>query len=911
MGTEISSAPAELQPPVIQTKFTRVQYLVLDSDATDYSSGVFKDIQLAIVTDLTGRIGSEPSTATIRLPVNTGPDFDEQFASASQDYDHQVAFARDNSQELAAFGPGIIDIRLWTKIRIFSRSVTGKKKALDTDSEIRVFVGFVTEMFYTGSDTEHTDLILICKNGMELLRKTPAQGMMFWNNDGPDDRDGEATGSVTFIRDREIVFNEGGRPNRLHDRRSTQGNELEPVFCRRDFNRFNESIAAVENVYAADSAIQKEGGATPSVHARKWYSGHIWNYLRNMIHEVAHFGDNRIYNNPGADISLDELPPLRSSEVVIPILFDSGDDTNMWHDLFVPRAFVGQTSQTGLGEAVSGVGEFNPTGLPMNETLVEVLRRVGNYTIAQTYDTNDRLVIKPIRTIKAFTESDASKIGLRGKSGGTGGKKIVLTLPGPGNTVGVVTPSAKGKKPANITSFNIRTTSDSYYNRVHDKAGPIIAQATFTTVARNKWTDEKNTGSGQDHQIYDYAPRGEVPLTSGEPAVQEWLPKLVLPTLVPGWRKQDGTDFAAAFVEKNQDIQHWPDAYATFLVPQDGVNAIDWVAFFAGNVTFVDDNGVTQTVNRNTLPGFRRFFDRDRELMDTLITRVFQTTLGLFRRRPQKLPIKYARAFRGIKLESSGATVYGDPDTEDKPLQGAKDWFAIQADVEVLTDGRLGFRLGDNARLPRRPFEVVGTDEVKSGAVSVETPWSWNGLPEDQGSRYFEMLWTIPVVLDEELWSQIDVPNKTGSATAASQRFINKFGPLLEHYRNSSNEYQYEEAIHSFIPRQNPAELSNMVSIPPVDSTGIADASQRIYNNPFNELVARNRMIANRITITDQIAELAIPFIDGSLWAGDYISELEVAGGGQHDHIKVNAIISSITHNYETQRTTVRLETIK
>lgn len=891
MVTNVTTVSSTLQPKLRELMFTRVEYKT--PTGTDYSSGTFKRLRKTIVTDVVTRLGPDPSECILKIPVSSA------FA-ATKIYDHKVIKGRPDTKQLAPFGALIGDLNIMSKVRIFAapKGADGDpRRILVGNTGPRIFVGYVTEIESVQQGNEITELRIKCKDGRELLRKTPTLGKLFFNPDrGALISAGVFKGQTVFIRDTDIIFNEGQRPNRRHTT-VAEGkisglflSEQQPRFINFDFNRFidDPSDPDIDHFYIHDGFLTDDlfKDKIPNPHARKWFPGHVWNYIANLLDIAAMQGVNRLYQIPIAAIDQDELSPLwqdtdpNSSfrgEIVLPLLRDSGLDKDMFHDWFEPRSQVGATSQTGFDTAVSAIGEFNPTGMPVNEVLFELCRRIGNYTLAARYDRKDRMILIPIRTTQAFTENRDLPVGLQGGASGTGGgKRIVIFLPNPGSTL----------KP-NVHTFFIKSSADAYYNRSHMKAGTRWAQCTFTTVARNQYTDDR----GQLHAPYAFdAQNGAVP--NGQ-----WLPKFTVPTLIPGWTNGDETEFLKLFKEdgRHDAIDRFPDVFRTWIVPQDGNFQIDWVAFF----------------DKATTEGFRRFFDRDRSTMSELITRIFSAQLGIFRNRSQRLPITVARAFRGIRIDTGGDTPYGGPETEHtgiappaqkNPVQGADDWFVIRSAFEVLTDGRLGIRFDFNARA-LLTYSFPGLNPpVPAPDATGET---WNSIPVAGSSRTYEMLWTIPISLDEDLWEQVDIPNK-GTA-----RNINKFGPLMEIMRDAGNEYGMEEAVHSFINRPNPAGLKPMLAIPPVTATGQDDASLRIYRDDRDEVLARTRMMANRNAMVDTEANLTLPFIDLSLMAGHYVESLLFIQADLRDQIRVNSLCTSVTHDFQQQQTVIRLETIR
>lgn len=867
MATDASSMASTLQPTLPKPWYTLIQYKTPADD--DYSSAQYKQLRHSVVERLTLKIGPEPSEAIIQLPVNP---LDAEAGKRTFLSDVIIGKGR-SSNELAPFRPIVGNLFLWSKVRIFAAPgiFPDDMNSNLQDSFLPLFIGYVTDFQYFSVAQDSTGVRIWCKDARELLRKTPAYGTLWFNRDGVNPPGSIAENETVFIRDREIIFNEGQQPNRYHDPSDLGRSHQRPVFINPNHNRFLKVDPLGANLLVGDNFTTDPTlvGQLTAPFADKWRPGDVWNYFSNLIDSNFMKGANRLYNVPATELGDDFIPPLRDSELKIQRIMNIGDkingiDANMLRDWQEPRATVGAISQTGLAAAISGVGEFDPTGMPLNEVFFRLCRMVGNYTMAVYYDEKDRAVLTPIRTVQAFTEDKDIAVGLQGRP----------ALPDAGKALQIRFPTVIDTEQPNVPSLNLKATTDTYYNDFLMKAGFRFVTATFSTFGRSQFVDSL----GQVHQPYNFA---------SVPAGQ-WLPALAKATLVPGWTLADQNAFIAQFLLSG-DTEQFPDVFRTWIIPQEGLDGIDWVAFFGQ--TIVAD-----------VPGFRRFLVVDRKLQNQLAISIFNTTLGLFRGRREKLPVEVSRAFRGIRTDTDGRTAYGDNTTENDSIVGFDDWFKISdlAGFDLLSDGRIGIRLHSPARLNKNfRFENHVPKPVGSGSSS--SPMSWNGL-SGADARHYEMVLTLQLAVDEDLFEKIRIPN-TGT------RSIVKYGPRLEMYRNAGNEWGQEHAIHSIVARKNPQTgETRYIAVPPVKATGFEDNETRVFRDDADEVLARTRMMANRHAMIDIEGELHLDSIYVSLWAGDFVDTIEKPGEAQ---IAIRALLSSVTHDFQAQRTTLQVATVR
>lgn len=896
----VSSLPSGLQPQLLPVIQARVSFHT--PTGNDYSGGVsdanWNHLPKSVVSRITHVLGPEPSSCEIRVPVRNDLDLYGLYPAA-------VGQARARSEELSAIGPYLRGLKLMSKIRVQPLFRTrGSRQGLDSLGRgARLFVGYVTRIREVmDGDSKLSEIVIEAKDGRELLRKTPVQGKLFFNPDF--DTSGVGTpavygGDVVYIRDHRIVFNEGMRPNKFRSDDLVATRDR-PRFVNLDLNRFinDPNDTDNKNVYAPDTFFTDPAyrDFIDQPYAEKWLPGHAWNYVRNLLDATLWTAaTGRIYTIPQNAITEDNLPPMwvlsgaantaYGGEMVIPVLDDAGTDAAFYKDFFSPRAIVGQAFQAGAGTAVSGLGELVATGMPMNEFFFELCRRVGNYTLAAYYDSRDRMVLIPIRSVQALAENSTLPVGLKGRRGGGGGGKAV--------TIGI--PGRSGSRP-NVSLFDVSSSTDAYYNRFHYHAGLRFVQCTFTTVGRQNWTDHLS----MRHERYRYttqqnADGGPVPDGQGAGGVPvgEWLPALTTPTLVPAWALADQTSLLTLFsdTEDHGALERYIDVFTTWIVPQDGTYKIDWTDFFGG---------------LSNTPGFRRFFDRDREALDRLVVKVFQLTSGLFRNRAINPPVMAMRAFRGKRLDAGGNTAYGGAATENDPLRGYSDWSRVRSTYELLTDGRLGVRFALDAR-NNLNYNFQGTDPPLGTVDS--SPEAWNGSVSNP--RAYEIMATFPIALDEDLWEQVDNPAHTAQVSAYSARRVTRHGPLMELFRDGGQEYNQEWAYHSLMQRHNPSETDNVMLAVPPTSNGIDDDAIRIYNDGAAEVRARVRMMANRNAAADNLANVTLPFICLALMAGDYIDHLERVGDRPDEHIPIGSLVSAITWDFQNQITQIRLETYR
>jgi len=331
----------------------------------------------------------------------------------------------------------------------------------------------------------------------------------------------------------------------------------------------------------------------------------------------------------------------------------------------------------------------------------------------------------------------------------------------------------------------------------------------------------------------------------------------------------------------------------------------DWVSFLG--VVNDESTAVDDTI------GFRRFFEKDRQLLNTLVSSAFDNTLELFRSRRKKLPVKVWRAYRGIRTNTAGDTAYGPQNpnenttTQPVPLQGFSDWFTMPATFESLTDGRLGFQASVDGRFNKEHRFENQNIITPVGSGNPSSPATWNGvfragLP-DTDARSYEMMMTIALRVDEDLFEYIAIPN-TGT------RSIKTFGPPLELMRDGSAEYRYEEAKHSVIELST--ESTGKLARPPIKTaTPQDDLRKLVYRDDRPEISARAQLLANRFSGGDIESQVHLPGINEDFWAGQFLSRITEADQGDTSGIEIGSIIDVVQHDFVAQETILHLATVR
>ena len=885
--TNISTMDSDQEPVLLPTVLSKVEIDV--SNSTTYGNN-FKEIPGAYADNVTNIIGPESPSTTFIMPVSKAD------GTVGGTYDFQQWEARSRTTEIAPIGPitlAGITIRQFSKIRISAVfRDSGSKRDVERPEPMTqvIYVGYVIKYEFIVNGKEESFLRVTCEDARHLMGKAPVQGVLHYNhlrsvanNDVP---------VVTYIRDAEIIFNEGGKPNKFYRKlNNSNGAGFEthnaPRFCIVDLNRFidDEKQPSRHGMYAHDAFVEGPDSdpLTTAIHARKWLPGDAINYMANLF-DSYFIRTNPIYTEPAPTLAINKLPPLlfnsatpSSGEVQFTRLGYTLD-TAMHKDFFVPRALIGASDKTiATTEAVSALGEYNPTGVYLNHAIDDVIRRVGNYAQAMEY-TDSNAVLRIFRTVQGLGELKTLPVGLIGGNGGADGRKnIKIRIP---------TTKDSTVKPS-VSSFNLSVSGKGYHNVYHLKGGPRMIQVTLATVGRVAWEDVRTTQDGkilytQEHQAYRHQGEG------GEVPGYEWLPRTNEPTLVPGWRPDEEAEWLTQSTAST-NVSFYPDVFRSWVIPDD----LDWVEVWG-----LDDK-----------VGWQLFFEKDRQWLNRLLTSYYDLTLGVYRSRRVHFQTQIWRAMRGIRVNSDGDTAYGD--AEGEPLHGMEDWYMAQPSYDIIEDGRgIGFRLDEAAR----SNSLYVQENADTGPE--RSPWSWNGEPptgddkDDYSNvRTFEMAMTIAIKGDEELWDYLQL-DKVNTAMS-----ISKYGPRMEMFRNGFAHYGEERASHSLIDvaftaqRETGRDVS-MRAEPPVTPAGTGDLSTepRIYRDDSDELKARCHIMANRYGMVDIEAPLQIPYIDLSLRIGAYIAELDVAGD---DNIPIGAIIVGINYDFKLQRTACRLATVR
>lgn len=805
----ITSAPA-VAPATIEA-FQAVVFLENAVGGSSIYSGIRKLWLNAFVERLELNLGPVPSKAIIIMPISEATEAVGVTATAKV---HSARYAFQGITRLGAPNFASSKNFLYTRIFVFENfKDQGEEDIGDTDP---IFVGYIIDYQWSASGQDSTTMRVVCEDARHFAKKAPVQGTIFHNPQADED---------IYIRAHQPIMNLAQRNNRFFDN-SDEVKELLseslPKFVNLDLNRFRDAPGTDDDREFIDDADVETLTANRQIglpHARKWLPGHAWNYIVNM-HDSRFMKQSVAFIKPGNTElgraqNVDDVPVDLNPYMEFPLLTKSMGDDDMGRDFFIPRAIAGGIPQTGTTIIVSGLGEFNPHGIPMIDALFEICRRVGNYTLAPSYTQDGKLRIEPIRTVPAPNESRAVPVGLRTRPGGSGGGKQEY----------FVFPSTNGAFRNNrpeVHSWNIRHGAANYYNRFFMHGGKRWIQITLSTVGKTTHSDHL----GRSHTAYTPA--------------AEWNPLVNTGTLQPGWALLDEDEWLKVFDAKT-DLELFPDVFRTWIVPDD----IDWVAVWN---------------QAATAQGYRMFFERDRQTMNELITATFEKTLGAFRKRKQRLPIFIWRAYQGIPINAAGdKEKYGG--SVGDAISGKSRWFRLTTQARVLTDGRLGFHLDSGAR--RAEAQVVFEDPDATTGKS-QSPWSWNG--ESTKPFAYEMFWTIAVEADEDLYEFIPQSTLTDAPIA-----IKFFGPHMEMHRTAGNEYGEERVANSMVDFHIAGGVRKEV---PRITTG----KPAIYRDDQGELTARTHINVNRHMNADIEGDIQLDNLNLDLVPGQYIHRFRIEG---------------------------------
>jgi hypothetical protein len=841
MSTNISSVPAQSVATIAATRFV-CKALQIDRTAKDYDSGTEIVWPNAQVIKINTRLGPEAGTAIIHVPVS---DIESSLGLPSDSRTFNPdAYPSEIMRFSAPAGSGgeagtLTNNYMFQQVRIYEW-----EELLD-DKEIKspVFIGYITKYEWVGAPGT-TNMVVTLSDARFFAHKAPIQGKIFYN---PEKNE------VVYIRAHHPVFNERSLPNRYYLNENIN-ETIFPRFVNTDLNRFASSPSdpryrqyIVEREVAYYTAIGNIG-VPGKPHARIWLPVHAWNYVRWLMTRIQiETVDRPNKTDLGRDPCPDDYPVDLGKVITIKPITPTGVPGSMWNDWATPRAEVGAT-ESGLTKLISGLGEMDPQGINAIEFLHELCRQVGNYTLAATYDPSGRLIIEPIRTTLASDTDQSDKVGLNGGTGGTGGKKASLTMPPVSGTVG------QENARSEVESWNIQQTADNYFNRAFLHGGRRFVQLTLCTCGTQSWRDHL----GFEHQVYN-------------PSADEWAPITIHGTLAPGWNADDQTQWML-IRDLDTDLEQFPDVFRAWIVPAN----VDWTVLWRGAAA---------------QPGYRMYFERDRQMMDNLLTRIFDTTQGIYRGRPTQLKYQIWRAYQGIRI-SAGEDIDAYGDASGNVVAGKYRWFKLAADAELFNDGRLGFRLDSNARF-RNDYKIEDAD----ADPALESPWSWNGL-QDQKQPY-EMMLTVSVEVDEDLYSYLSLKLNSGGGLA-----IQQYGFPQEIHRDSGMEYKEERVVRCQV--DNPFGTANDFHFRRTVPEG--PNTSELYRNGMEELEARARIIANRHAMLDIEGHVRLDHIATDIVPGQYIRSLEPI---EARPITIGALVVEADHDVVLQKTTLTLATIR
>jgi len=470
------------------------------------------------------------------------------------------------------------------------------------------------------------------------------------------------------------------------------------------------------------------------------------------------------------------------------------------------------------------------------------------------------LFVFPFRTTLSHQEDPSVGAGIASGLGGNAfygsvpvnkniGKKSTLVMPAIQDEKSSTEPEA--------SSWNIRQGAANYYNRYFYEGGRRFIQVTLSTVGKTQWFDHTENV----HQSYAPNP------------VIEWTPTTDEGTLEPAWDSLDSFRWRSEiFFPGVGDIAQFPDVYRTWIM--------------RGNIDLV-----TVWSQDPATPGYRMFFQRDRQVATHLLTRIFKKAFGTFRDRPEKLAMGVWRAYEGIDIvnaeeQEDRKTAYGDDSTVGDPILDRTRWFKALPTYKILTDGRIGFQLSIEGRT--KTVKLEDKDIINN----FRSPWSWNGLQAVNREIPYEMFWTFAMEVDENLFEFNALKE-----ISEGEMPLDEFGPPMELQR-TADEYGEERVITSAV--DHPL-LGSITRIPSLGTT-------TIYRNGAEEITARNQMMMNRHARVDTEAKIVLPYIDMGLKEGQLVQTLEVPNG---ENIEIGSIIASIDYDFLKQQTVLNMANIR
>ena len=285
-----SSMPSSLQTTLEKPYYALVEYQTpLGNVYTDN----WTQLRHSIVDRITLKVGPSPSEAVIQVPVNVILALgDNSLRSFNSDVTNNIF--RDDL--LSPFSSSAPDLEIYSQIRIFiGQNMKPWDVRAGTFPKTPAFVGFVTDFEYIAIGQTTTTCRIICKDVRELLRKTPFAGYIHYNDrkmNPATQTDATVPTETVYIRDRDLIFNEGMQPNMYFDQELTEKSDLFPRFIHTNYSRFFDAgltvaeVGADDKMYIHDAWVEdpdKKDAINYPI-AVKWKPGHIWNYIVISFH---------------------------------------------------------------------------------------------------------------------------------------------------------------------------------------------------------------------------------------------------------------------------------------------------------------------------------------------------------------------------------------------------------------------------------------------------------------------------------------------------------------------------------------------------------------------------------------------------------------------------------------------------
>lgn len=863
--TNVTSLVQQADAIIAAERFV-VRLTQLNADDVRYGSQTANVWPNAQVIDIDLKTGADPSTAIIAVPIEESDDVVGTVSSAKV---HEANGDLTTLSRLTAVQPNNAQNYLFAQVSIFRAAPDG----VGVDIGTPVFVGYIVDYDWSGK-VDATQMLVICEDARHFGKKAPTQGKIHRNLHSGQYGAAESV----YIRAHMPIMNEGQQPNRHVFSNGAADNTDFPQFVNENLNRaYADPDREWTNTMIAEDQVQalweqgKIANQSTQPHARVWLPGHAFNFLRFIHFDIVSLtrtGTATVSDKLGKPTSAelghtpseDDFPVNLSDVMEVPALTYGLGTNGVWNEWYEPRA-IQYDAQTGQVTFISGLGEWNPMGVPVIQSFFDLCRKVGNWTLAPSYTATGKLVLTPIKTTPALRELEGGPVPY-GSNGGLGvaggGKAITLTLPS-----AHIDSNGLGYRP-DVRQWSILHSGRQVYNRSFMHGGRRWFQVTLSTLGLANWTDHL----GYAHKAYN-------------PPAGEWKPVSNEGSLRPGWTWDQQSRWLPLFTNET-DFNAYEDVFRTWIVQDD----INWVAVWKPGDTDV--------------PGFRMYFERDRQVLQQLLWRIFQPESGAFRSRPQRMDWQLWRAYQGIPINAAGtATAYGGAGTVGDAVEGKKRWFRCQSSFIPVSDGRIGIRADADARRNQNfPFEDA------DATASTLCPWAWNGVGANPWP--FEMFLTFTAEADEDLYEYMAVHSKKETATGMP---IKKYGHAMEIHNEAGSEYGEERVIDSVVdnPHGSSSSFAYRQRVPGSGQPGASDDAV-VYRSGAAELKARNGLTMNRHAMSDLNGELTLSGLDLDIRAGEYIDRLTIAG---EDAIRIGCIVTKVHHDIIAQTTKVTVETVR